>query len=102
MSARMFKAGSRWAMLLLSLVAAQAQVGCAYPVMVQPSVAVSSRVGQFPVYAQVGVPGPMVVMPPRVGYAQPFYAAPVYRPGPGWGYGHRGYGGHGSHVGGRH
>jgi len=91
MSARMFKTGSRWAMLLLSLAAGLSQVGCAYPVTVQPSVAVSSRVGQFPIYAQVGVPGPMVVMPPQVIYAPPVYAAPFYRPG--WGYGHRGHGG---------
>lgn len=94
MFARVFKTGSRWAILLLCLAAALSQVGCAYPVMVQPSVAVSSRVGQFPVYAQVGVPGPRVVMPPpRVMYAPPVYAAPMYRPG--WGFGHRGFGGHG-------
>lgn len=69
------------------------QVGCAHPVVVEPSVSVSSRIGHFPVYAQVGVPAPMVVMPQApVFYAPPpprvIYAPPVYGPAYGWGYGH--------------
>jgi hypothetical protein len=70
------------------------QVGCAHPVVVEPSVVVSSRIGHFPVYAQVGVPAPVVVMPsPRVIYAPPppprvIYAPQVYGPVYGVGRGH--------------
>ncbi len=67
------------------------QVGCAHPVVVEPSVAVQSRIGHFPVYAQVGVPGPVIYAPPpRVIYAPPppprvIYAPQVYGPAYGWG-----------------
>jgi hypothetical protein len=78
------------------------QAGCAHPVVVAPSVAVHSRIGHFPVHAQVGVPG--VVMyapaPPRVVYV-PRVDVPVH----GWRHrhdhhndrrgGHRGQRGHG-------
>jgi hypothetical protein len=33
-----------------------AQAGCAHSVAVEPSVVIHSRIGHFPVYAQVGVP----------------------------------------------
>lgn len=71
-----------------------AQVGCAHPVVVEPSVAVHSRIGHFPVYAQVGVPGPVIYSPPpRVIYAPPppprvVYVPQVYGPAYGWGHGH--------------
>ena len=54
------------------------QGGCAHPVVVEPSVSVHSRIGHFPVYAQVGVPGPVIYAPPRVVYAPPrvIYAPP--------------------------
>jgi hypothetical protein len=45
------------------------QGGCAHPVVVEPSVSVHSRIGHFPVYAQVGVPGRVYYAPPRVIYA---------------------------------
>ncbi len=69
------------------------QAGCAHPVVVEPSVSVSSRIGHFPVYAQVGVPGPVVVMPQApVYYAPPpprvIYAPQVYGPAYGWRSGH--------------
>ena len=49
-----------------------AQVGCAHPVVVEPSVSVHSRIGHFPVYTQVGGPGPVIYAPsPRVIYAPP-------------------------------
>jgi hypothetical protein len=47
------------------------QVGCAHPVVIEPLVSVHSRIGHFPVYAQVGVPGPVYSAPPRVIYAPP-------------------------------
>jgi hypothetical protein len=47
------------------------QVGCAHPVVVEPSVTVHSRIGHVPVYTQVGVPGPVYYAPPRVIYAPP-------------------------------
>lgn len=63
------------------------QVGCAHPVVVEPSVVVHSRIGHFPVYAQVGVPGPVIYAPPppppRVVYV-PRVVTPVH----GWGHGH--------------
>lgn len=69
------------------------QVGCAHPVVVEPSVVVHSRIGHFPVYAQVGVPGPVIYAPPppppRVVYV-PRVVAPVY----GWGHGHERRWGH--------
>ncbi len=71
-----------------------AQVGCAHPLVGEPSVVISSRIGHAPVYAQIGVPPPVVVLPPpRVIYVPPprvLYApAPAYQPHrPGWGHGH--------------
>ena len=48
------------------------QVGCAHPVVIEPSVSVHSRIGHVPVYAQVGVPGSVhYAPPPRVIYAPP-------------------------------
>lgn len=96
MSIRLFSSWGRqlglWVVLALGLT----QVGCAHPVMMEPSVVISSRIGYPNVYAQVQVPGPMVVMPPpraiylpppppRVIYAPQVYPQPVYRSG--WGYG---------------
>lgn len=81
-----FKPSMSRAMALLGLLGLGfVQVGCAHPVVVEPSVSISSRIGHFPVYAQVGVPGPVVVMsPPRVIYAPPpprvIYAPQVYGP----------------------
>jgi hypothetical protein len=72
------------------------QVGCAHPVVVEPSVSVHSRIGHFPVYAQVGVPGQVIYAPvPRVIYAPPppprvVYVPRVYAPVSGWGHGHDG------------
>lgn len=90
-----FKPSISRAMALLGLLGLGfVQVGCAHPVVVEPSVVVSSRIGHFPVYAQVGVPGPVVVMPsPRVIYAPPppprvIYAPQVYGPVYDWGRGH--------------
>ena len=100
-----------WRRLLLAsgLGLALAQTACAHPVAVQPSVVISSQIGHAPVYAQIGIPAPMVMMPPpRVVYAPPprvFYAPPGHGPAPGWGhaYGHRhGHKGHGHAEGGRH
>ena len=70
------------AMALLGLLALGfAQVGCAHPVVVEPSVSVHSRMGHFPVYAQVGVPGPVIYAPPpRVVYAPPPPPRVVYVP----------------------
>ncbi len=76
-----------------------AQVGCAHPVWVEPSVAVHSRIGNFPVYTQIGIPGPVIYgppprviytppPPPRVVYVPPVYAPGVYGPVNGWGHGH--------------
>jgi hypothetical protein len=92
MSSQFFKIWSRKFLLLGGLALGLSQVGCAHPLVVQPSVAVSSRIGHFPVYAQVGIPGPVVMVPPpRVIYAPPprvIYAPPVYyRAAPAWGYG---------------
>lgn len=79
-----FKPSFSRAMALLSLLGLGfVQVGCAHPVYVEPSVVVHSRVGQYPVYAQVGVPGPVIYRQPQV-----IYVPPVYRQVPGWGYGH--------------
>lgn len=81
-------------MALLSLLGLGfVQVGCAHPVYVESSVVVHSRVGQYPVYAQVGVPGPVIYRQPQVIYTPPppprvIYVPPVYRQVPGWGYGH--------------
>jgi hypothetical protein len=70
-----------------------AQVGCAHPVVVEPSVSVHSRIGHFPVYSQVGVPGPVMYAPsPRVIYAPPppprvVFVPRVAAPVHGWGHG---------------
>ena len=57
-----------------------AQVGCAHPVTIEPSVVVHSRMGHAPVYAQIRVPGPVFVMPPpRV-----IHVPQVYGPFHGW------------------
>lgn len=100
MSIHMFNTWGRKMGLLGCLALGLTQVGCAHPVMVEPSVAISSHIGYPSVYAQVQVPGPMVVMPspraiymppppPRVVYAQPMYAPQIYRSAPVWGYGGR-------------
>lgn len=79
-----------WGLGLVAL--AGLQTGCAHPVAVEPSVVISSRIGHAPVYAQIGIPAPVVVMPPpRVIYAPPprvIYAPPIYAPHPGRGHGH--------------
>ena len=60
------------AMALLGLVGlGVVQTGCAHPVVFEPSVSVHSRIGHDPVYAQVGVPGPVYYAPPRVIYIPP-------------------------------
>ena len=101
----MFKTVSRRVWLTAGLALGLAQIGCAHPVAVQPSVVISSQIGHAPVYAQIGLPGPvMVVPPPRVVYApapRVIYAPPVYGAAPGWGHGHRhghayGHGPHGA------
>lgn len=75
------------------------QVGCAHPLAVEPSVSVQSRIGHFPVYTQIGVPGPVIYgPPPRVIYAPPpprvLYVPRVSMPGHGWGHGHERHWGH--------
>ncbi len=73
-----------------------AQVGCAHSV-VEPSVSVHSRIGHFPVYTQIGMPGPVIYgPPPRVIYAPPppprvVYVPRVYSHVHGWGHGHDGH-----------
>ncbi len=74
------------------------QVGCAHSV-VEPSVSVHSRIGHFPVYTQIGVPGPVIYgPPPRVIYAPPpprvLYSPRVSAPVHGWGHGHERRWGH--------
>ena len=93
MSTQLINIWTRRALLPLGLALGLVQAGCAQPVMVQPSVVISSQIGRAPVYAQLGMPAPMVVMPPPgVMYAPPpvVYGPPMYRPAPawGWGYGH--------------
>jgi hypothetical protein len=70
------------AMGLLGLLAlGVVQGGCAHPVFVEPSVTVHSRIGHFPVHAQVGMPGPVIYSPPpRVIYAHPPHV--IYAPPP--------------------
>lgn len=96
MSMLMFKTWPRKGLLMCSLLLGLTQVGCAHPVSVEPSVVVHSRVGHFPVHAQIGLPGQVIYTPPpRVIYAPPpprvvFVPrehAPVY----GWGHGHDGH-----------
>lgn len=82
----------RRAALLGALALGLTQVGCAHPVAVEPSVVISSRMGHVPVYAQIGLPASVWVMPPpSVYYAPPprvVYAPSWYAPVPGWGRGH--------------
>jgi len=93
----MFKTWSRKALLTASLVLGLTQVGCAHPVYVEPSVVVHSRLGHFPVHAQIGVPGQVIYAPPpRVIYAPPppprvVYVPRVYAPVYGWGPGYDGH-----------
>lgn len=91
MSSQVFKRWSRRFVLLGGMALGLTQVGCAHPLVVEPSVTVSSRIGHFPVYGQVGLPAHTVLMPaphsiyappPRVIYAPP----PVYRSAPVWGH----------------
>lgn len=98
----LFKPSFSRAIALLGLLGlGLAQVGCAHPVVVEPSVSVHTRIGHFPVYAQVGVPGPVIYgppprviyappPPPRVVYVPPVYAPRIYAPVSGWGHGHDG------------
>lgn len=85
---------SRALALLALLGLGLAQVGCAHPVWVEPSVSVHSRIGQFPVYTQIGMPGPVIYAPPpRVIYAPPppprvVFVPRVVDPVYGWGHGH--------------
>jgi hypothetical protein len=90
-----FKPSFSRAIALLGLLGlGLAQVGCAHPVMVEPSVSVHSRIGHFPVYTRVGVHGPVVYAPPpRVIYAPPppprvVYVPRVLTPVHGWGHGY--------------
>lgn len=75
-----FKPSFSRAIALLGLLGlGLAQVGCAHPLVVEPSVSVHSRIGHVPVYTQVGVPGSVYYAPPpRVIYAPPrvIYAPP--------------------------
>jgi len=74
MSPLLLKTWSRKALLMGSLMLGLAQVGCAHPVMVEPSVVVHSRMGHAPVYAQERVPVPVWVIPqPRVIYLPQVY-----------------------------
>ena len=100
-----FKPSFSRAMALLGVLGmGLVQVGCAHPVFIEPSVAVHSRVGHFPVHAQIGLPGPVIYAPPpRVVYAPPprvvyvppppppprvVYAPLVHSPMPGWNHAH--------------
>ena len=75
-----FKPSFSRAIALLGLLGlGLAQVGCAHPLVVEPSVSVHSRIGHVPVYTQVGVPASVhYAPPPRVIYAPPgvIYAPP--------------------------
>lgn len=102
MTARIKFRWLRWGALGGALALGLAQVGCAHPVAVEPSVVISSRIGHAPVVAQIGMPAPVILLPPpRVLYAPPprvLYAPPVYGygPAPGWGreHGRPGWRGH--------
>ena len=92
-----FKSSFSRAMALLGLLGlGVAQVGCAHPVVVEPSVSVHSRIGHLPVHTQIGLPRPVIFAPPpRVIYAPPppprvVYVPRVYAPVHGWGHGHEG------------
>lgn len=98
---RIFKPWLRPMACLGALSMAFTQVACAHPVDAAPSVVISSRIGHAPVLAHIGVPMPLVVMPPPGAWQVPpprlLYAAPVHVPAPVWGYGHgrRQHHGHG-------
>ena len=90
-----FKSSFSRAMALCGLLGLGfAQAGCAHSVAVEPSVVIHSRIGHFPVYAQVGVPGPVIYHhPPRVIYAPPppprvVYVPQAHGPAYSWGHGH--------------
>ena len=108
MSMLLFKTWGRKALLLGSLALGLSQVGCAHPVVMEPSVSFSTQIGHAPVYAQVGLPGAVFYGQPQVIYTSPppprvIYAQPVYRSAPAWGYGvpYRHGWGHDRHEGGR-
>jgi|UniRef100_UPI004047E73B hypothetical protein len=76
-----FKSSFSRPLALLGLLGlALVQVGCAHPVVVEPSVSVHSRIGHAPVYGHVGVPGPVYYAPPRVIYATPPPPRVIYMP----------------------
>ncbi|MBP8149386.1 MAG: hypothetical protein KAY21_06675 [Limnohabitans sp.] len=95
-----FKTAARRAWLLGSLALGLTQVGCAHPVVMEPSVVFSSSIGHGQVYGQMGVPGAVIYGPPRDIYAPPrvIYAPPppprvifpprVYHPAPVLRHGH--------------
>lgn len=90
MSMLLFKIWGRKAWLLGSLALGLSQVGCAHPVVMEPSVSFSTQIGHASVYAQLGLPGAVFYGQPQVVYTPPprvMYAPPVYMPAPGWGYG---------------
>ena len=76
-----FKSSFSRPLALLGLLGlALMQVGCAHPVVVEPSVSVHSRIGHAPIYGHVGVPGPVYYAPPRVIYAPPPPPRVIYVP----------------------
>jgi hypothetical protein len=76
-----FKSSFSRPLALLGLLGlALMQVGCAHPVVVEPSVSVHSHIGHAPVYGHVGVPGPVYYAPPRVIYAPPPPPRVIYVP----------------------
>jgi hypothetical protein len=76
-----FKSSFSRPLALLGLLGlALMQVGCAHPLVVEPSVSVHSRIGHAPVYGHVGVPGPVYYGPPRVIYAPPPPPRVIYVP----------------------
>eukprot|EP01030_Chromulinospumella_sphaerica_P004019 gene4019-3931_t len=60
MSIHLFNTWGRKLALWGGLALGLAQVGCAHPVVMEPQVVVSSRMGYPPVYGRVHVPGPVV------------------------------------------
>lgn len=96
MTMLMFKTWPRKALLMFTLVLGLTQAGCAHSVFVEPSVVVHSRVGHFPVHAQIGLPGHVIYAPPpRVIYAPPPLTRVVvvpyaFEPVVGRGHGHDG------------
>jgi hypothetical protein len=78
-----FKSSFSRPLALLGLLGlALMQVGCAHPLVVEPSVSVHSRIGHAPVYGHVGVPSPVYYGPPRVIYAPPPPPRVIYAPPP--------------------